>query len=203
MKKSIFITGTDTDIGKTTVSKMIAKELLEAGKTVSYYKPVQSGGDGDSSALSELGAKVSNSYTMEKPYSPHLASEFEGIEIEREKIVEDYRSVAKEADYTVVEGAGGVIVPIVRGEYYVWQMMIDLAIPVLLVTELRVGGINHTLLSYEFLKSKGIAVRAIFANRYKDSEFERDNKRVIEDYTGLKVITEFKGVEDVKGLFTE
>jgi dethiobiotin synthetase len=203
LNRSIFITGTDTDIGKTTVSKIILEKLSKAQKSTAYYKPVQSGGAGDTLSVSELGVSVINSYTMEKPYSPHLASELEGIEIKREKLLDDYREAIKKSDYTVVEGAGGVVVPIIRGEYYAWQMIQDMGIPALIVAELRVGGINHTLLSFEFLKSKGIEVRAIFANRYGGSEFERDNKKVIEDYTGLEVITEFKEVRDVEQLFAE
>lgn len=203
MKRSIFIAGTDTDIGKTTVSGVIYEKLAEAGKRVLYYKPVQSGGFGDTEKLSNQGAAVVNSYTMEKPYSPHLSSELEGVEISKSKIAEDYSDALGKAEYLIVEGAGGVIVPIVRGEYYLWQMMLEIGAPTLLVTELRVGGINHTLLSYEFLKSKGIEVKAIFANRYSGSEFEQDNKRVVEEYTGLKVITEFKEVEDVEWIFSE
>lgn len=203
MKKSIFITGTDTDIGKTVVSRAISEKLVESGKHAVYYKPVQSGGYGDTDELSGCGIRVANSYTMKEPCSPHLSSELERVEISRAKILDDYNHMAENADYIIVEGAGGIVVPIVRGEYYMWQMMLELGAPVLLVTELRVGGINHTLLSYEFLKSKGIEVRGIFANRYAGSEFEQDNKRVVEAYTGLEVITEFKGVEDVEKLFLQ
>lgn len=200
MGKAIFVAGTDTDIGKTIISSKLLEQMVLQNKDIAYYKPVQSGGSDDTDYIGEFGVKVYNSYTFNAPFSPHYAAELEHVTIDKEKLILDYKSVVESHDYTVVEGAGGIIVPLIRAEYYLYDLIADLKIPVLLVTELKVGSINHTALAYEFLKSKGIEVRAIFANRYQHRDYEIDNKKVIENYTGIEVITELGG-EALERLF--
>lgn len=201
MGRALFVTGTDTDIGKTTVSKAIVAELRSRKADVVYYKPVQSGGSGDTDEISRLGVDVVNTYTFKEPYSPHYASELESVEVEPGEIISSYRGLRSRSDYLLVEGAGGLIVPLVRNGYYISNMIVDMGIDVLLVTELRVGGINHTLLSYEYLRSIGVDGICIYANRYGDSDYERDNKRIIEEYTGIEVLTELKGAGVIDRLF--
>lgn len=188
----IFLTGTDTDVGKTFTTKGLVFASREYGIDVVSYKPIESGGvivDGQRVSsdidnvmgLSNLPGshKDYNTFCLSNPLSPHLAFEKDGLSFNKSMVFEDYMRLREKHDEVIVEGAGGIIVPIVRNQYYVYDLIKDLGLDVILVTRTKLGTINHTLLSIEFLKSKGIEIKAVIFNGYTGSEMEDDNIKTI------------------------
>ncbi len=152
----LFITGIGTDVGKTIASSIIV-EALEAD----YWKPIQAG-DLDNSDSHKVGKYVSNaiskfhknSYALNTPASPHLAAKIDGITIDINKIIEP-----KTKNHLVIEGAGGIFVPLNNSD-----CVIDLIQPdykVVVVSRHYLGSINHTLMTIEILKSRKLNVAGI------------------------------------------
>ncbi|WP_187296304.1 dethiobiotin synthase [Tepidibacter mesophilus] len=202
MNKGIFIVGTDTDVGKTFITAGINYILRKNNFNAISFKPVQSGGIiKDKKLISddiEFIKKISevnedyetmNSYCFAEAVSPHLASEMENIRIDKNKIISHYRKLYEEYDFCIVEGAGGSVVPLIRNEYYIYNLVKDLNIPVLIVTTIGVGSINQTVLTANFLKSLGIQIRGIVINKYTGAHYEDDNIEVIKSITGLEIIS--------------
>lgn len=152
----LFITGIGTDVGKTIASSIIV-EALEAD----YWKPIQAG-DLDHSDTNKVEKYISNTttkfhknaYALQTPASPHLAAEIDGITIDIHKIIEP-----KTKNHLVVEGAGGIFVPLNNTD-----CVIDLIQPdykVIVVSRHYLGSINHTLMTIEILKSRKLNVAGI------------------------------------------
>ena len=185
MGKNFFILGTDTDIGKTYISSLLYKELKNYGCT--YYKPVQSGSKNSISPDVDFlckfnGIEYENSmcgYNFEYEVSPHLAAEKSDIKIEKNSILNRIEKLKQESKFSLIEGAGGIYVPLIRGEYYNFDLIKDAELPVILVCSTKVGTINHTLLTIEFLKQKKIKLYGVIFNRFTDKEYEKDNIDVI------------------------
>ena len=196
MNRSIFIVGTGTDIGKTFVSGGIVSVLNQKGMDVGYFKPVQSGVSKEKSEeLSDVDfikkisglkqdAKDMNAYSFEEPLSPHLAARREKISVDRKLIIEKYELLKTRYDYMVVEGAGGVIVPILE-DYYIYDLIKDMKASVVVVADSIVGTINQTCLTVDFLKRQGIEISGIVINRYKGEFYEDDNIKMIEHISGV------------------
>jgi dethiobiotin synthetase len=155
----IFITGISTDVGKTIASAIIT-EALEAD----YWKPIQAGdlNDSDSHKIqryisNDKSVIHENSYKLNTPASPHLAAELDGITIDLKNIIDP-----KTASHLVIEGAGGLFVPLNETDF-----VIDLIQPdykVIVVSRHYLGSINHTLLTIEALKNRGINIAGIIFN---------------------------------------
>lgn len=152
----LFITGIGTDVGKTIASAIITQSL-----EADYWKPIQAG-DLDNSDSHKIKSKVKsqklkvhlNSYALNTPASPHLAAQRDGITIDLKKIIEPSTE-----NHLVIEGAGGILVPLNDND-----CIIDLIQPdykVILVSRHYLGSINHTLLTFEALKNRNIAVAGI------------------------------------------
>lgn len=196
ISKSFFIIGTDTDIGKTYISSLLFKSLLP-GK-IGYYKPLQTGCYKESNHFVPLDPKFlcdfnniqlkdeMTSFLFENPVSPHLASEIENIPISKEKIIKDYTHIKDSYDISIVEAAGGIYVPIIRNTYYMFDLVHDLNIPIILVCSSKVGAINHTMLTIEFLKQKNLSIQGIIFNNYTDEFYEKDNIKVVLESSGIK-----------------
>ncbi len=154
MVKGFFITGIGTDVGKTVAAAVIAK-ALEAD----YWKPVQCGDlhNSDSIKIERLtGLKtLPEAYRLKAPMSPHAAAELEGIELNIDAI-----ELPRSEKPIVVEGAGGVLVPLNSTETYL-DLIVKLNLPVVLVTRHYLGSINHTMLSWKVLKEAGLNVVAL------------------------------------------
>jgi dethiobiotin synthetase len=166
-KKKLFITGISTDVGKTIASAILI-EALEAD----YWKPVQAG-DLDHSDSHKIQNYISNnksiihenSYKLNTPASPHLAAELDGLKIDLKKIIEP-----KTNNHLVVEGAGGVLVPLNAADF-----VIDLVQPdykIIIVSRHYLGSINHTLLTIEAIKNRGLSIAGIIfsGNENKPTE---------------------------------
>ncbi len=174
--RGIFVTGTDTGVGKTWISAAVMAALQAQGLTVLGMKPVASGceqtPDGlrndDALRLQQQGSHpvdyaLLNPYAYAPPVAPHLAAEKAGERISLERIESNYRALAAQADVVVVEGAGGWLVPLNERD-----TMADLArrleLEVILVVGLRLGCINHALLSAESIRAHGCTLKGWVAN---------------------------------------
>lgn len=175
----LFVTGIGTDVGKTIASAIIT-ESLEAD----YWKPVQAG-DLDNSDSHKIKRYLTNnktvihpnSYTLNTPASPHLAAQIDGITINLKKIKEPATK-----NHLVVEGAGGLLVPLNDTD-----SIVDLIQPdykVIIVSRHYLGSINHTLLTLEVLKNRGIEVAGIIFNGTEVTSTEE----VVLKRTGIKMI---------------
>lgn len=190
--KGIFVAGTDTDVGKTFVSALLVQALKSLDIDPFYYKPVASGGTGDIDTVRLYGEMdESNSscpIVFETPCSPHLASEIEKRPINREKLINGCKTILAESSFTLIEGAGGTVVPINRNGFDLSDLMLELDLPVILVTKTGVGTINHTMLTLEFMRMKGIKIGGIIFNGYEDGPFEKDNIKLIKKRTNVPVV---------------
>lgn len=149
----IVVTGTDTDIGKTVFAAGLAGAL---GAT--YWKPIQSGLDGGSdaervAALSGAPA-LPEAYRLNTPCSPHLAAEIDGVTIDPDRLT------PPDIDPLVIEGAGGVLVPVTRELLYA-DLFARWGLPTVLVARTALGTINHSLLSIEALRARGVQILGI------------------------------------------
>lgn len=176
MGRGIFVTGTDTGAGKTFVCRGIARALRGRGWDVGVMKPVESGCrrvDGrlvpeDAAFLHEAAGSSDrleevNPYSLEHPLAPALAAELEGVDIRVEVIQEAYRRLAERHDLVLVEGAGGLLVPI-TGNYFMADLARDLGLPLLVVSRAQLGTINHTLLTLSHASRMGIPVLGVVMN---------------------------------------
>ncbi len=176
MHKGIFITGTDTGVGKTFVAAGLLTALKETGLSVCPMKPVETGcraqkgkliPDDAVRLINAAGVKESvdaiNPYRFRLPLSPAIAAEIEGIKIKKEKIFSAYSRLLKKYDLTIVEGAGGIMVPVYK-KYLFLDLVKDLKLPLVIVSRPGLGTINHTLLTIEAAKGKGIEITGVIIN---------------------------------------
>lgn len=198
--RSLFVTGTDTDAGKTWVTGGIAAELRRRGLDILPAKPVQTGCVNGNApdldlALSLCGAAVSRELRallcpvrFSTPCSPDLAAELEGASIDLANLVSSMKELAASRSL-IAEGAGGVLVPLGGGRTMM-DLMAGLGWPVVLVVRNRLGCINHSLLSLRALKAAGLAVAGVVMNQADPPEepVSSANARAIEEYGGTPVI---------------
>ncbi len=171
----LFITGTDTGVGKTFVTRGIASALRARGRRVGVMKPVETGCGGtasrhpaDALALrAAAGSKLSLDricpYQLDAPLAPDVAARLENTRIDPATIVAAYRAIRAGHDLTLVEGAGGLLVPIVE-RYSMADLARDLDLPLLVVVDSRLGAVSHTLLTLEAAAARGLAVRGYLLN---------------------------------------
>jgi dethiobiotin synthetase len=171
--KAYFVTGTDTGIGKTYVTAQFMRALKSQGKTVLGLKPVAAGGENNQNEDAmvyfqensfPLSYESINPFFLQDPISPHLAARHEGIILDSKQIVERLKpSLDQQADHIFVEGAGGVCAPISDTETML-DLMKAFDLPVILVVGLRLGCLNHAILSMKVLESAGLNIAGWVAN---------------------------------------
>ncbi|GIX41569.1 MAG: ATP-dependent dethiobiotin synthetase BioD [Leptospiraceae bacterium] len=191
----VFVTGTDTGVGKTITCGYIMKKYKDLISNLKYWKPVQTGypPDDDARIVQEISSISSNSILdglkFKEPVSPHFAAELEKTEISIEELKKQYKYY-KENYPLLIEGAGGIMVPITRK--YLWiDFVKELEIPVLIVARSTLGTINHTLLTVEALKQREIPIIGIiFCGKHNEPYIE-DNRKIISELTKLPVISYF------------
>ncbi|MEZ5426472.1 MAG: dethiobiotin synthase [Pyrinomonadaceae bacterium] len=193
--RGIFVTGTDTGIGKTVVSAALVCAWRSAEK-VCYWKPVQTGieEDDDTATVRKLAACsveeiFDRGFRLEKPLSPHLSARLAGVEIGVGKILQFAEKIPEER-FLIVEGAGGLLVPLNEE-----QLMIDLiralGLPVLIVARSSLGTINHTLLTVESLRRRDLKISGIVLVGEPNAE----NKKAIEHFSNVPVLAEMPKFE--------
>ena len=187
----LFITGTDTGVGKTMVSAILA-----AGLKTAYWKPVQSGLDEetDTEAVKRLTGLPDlhffpETYRLKAPLSPHESARRDGITIDLNRFALPEPSAG--ISHLIVEGAGGVFVPLNNREFML-DLMKKFALPVLLVSRSTLGTINHTLLSIEALRNHHLTILGVVMNGPKNPS----NRAAIEHYGNVKVLGEIEPLEN-------
>lgn len=203
--KGLFVTGTDTDVGKTYISALLMKKLLQHGIKAVYFKGVLSGAEeaggelipGDARYVCEISGLKEDyqhmvSYSFKTPVSPHLASRLEGSEIMMDKILNDHQNLCKRYDFVLAEGSGGIICPIKvteRETIFLEDIIKALGYEVLIVARSGVGTINHTCLTVNYLKAKAIPIKGIIFNEFDlNNEVHVDNAKLIEKLTGVNIL---------------
>jgi dethiobiotin synthetase len=177
MRRDFFVTGTDTGVGKTVVSLALMQALQSQGRTVVGMKPVASGCQPSESGLVnadalQLQARSSvrmpyeriNPYAFEPPIAPHLAAASDGLHIEIPVIETAYRAVAEVADAVIVEGVGGWLVPL-DARKTMADVVVALDLPVVMAVAIRLGCLNHALLTEGAVKRSGLRLAGWVANR--------------------------------------
>ncbi len=176
MKKGYFITGTDTDVGKTFVTVALMRYFKQQGNTVLGMKPVASGcvagesglRNADALLLQEHASKqidydVINPYAFVSPVSPHIAASESNQEVEMSVINENFQVLKEQAEIVLVEGVGGWLTPLSQS-VDVADLAISFQLPVILVVAIRLGCINHARLSYAAIKASGMTCAGWIAN---------------------------------------
>lgn len=183
MNKKIFVTGISTDVGKTIASSIIV-EAFHAD----YWKPVQAG-DLSNSDTDKVKSLISNSvskfhpnsYTLKTPMSPHAAAEIDEVEIHLNKIIEPDTN-----NHLVIEGAGGLLVPL--NDKHTILDIIQQDYKVVVVSRHYLGSINHTLLTIDLLKEIGHDVSIIFSGSNKNDFKHQSTERIIEKMSKVPII---------------
>lgn len=205
MSKGIFITATGTDVGKTFISALLVKEMRKLGYNCGYYKPALSGTingvPGDCAYVLKTAGVNKNpmdfvSYAFEPAVSPHLAAEIEKNPIKLDKILSDFKKIKKDYEYLVVEGAGGIVCPfnLNKNEKLLLPDIIKaLKLSIIIVASASLGTINSTVLTIEYAKQNNIKIKGIILNNYNENDYMQvDNKKQVENLTGIKVIATVK-----------
>ena len=188
---SIFVTGTDTDVGKTVASAWLIKQLGAA-----YWKPIQSGLDGETDVdvtrrLTGLSDSeiFPSTYELPEPLSPHESARRAGVTIELDRF-----TLPKSDKPLVIEGAGGVLVPL-NEQFMMIDLMVHLGAPVILVSRSGLGTINHTLLSLNALRARGVKVLGVIVNGAPSPH----NVAAIKEFGKVDIIAEIPQLDPLTG----
>lgn len=186
--RGVFITGTDTGVGKTVVSAALMARYISAR----YWKPIQTGPDDDTAEVQRLsGCGHDRVYLhgvrLPDPVSPHLAAQRANTRIDLPSLTGE----VKEHNGTwIVEGAGGVLVPVNESGLMV-HLMERLGLPVVVVARTTLGTINHTLLTIEALRARKLAIAGVVMV----GDPNADNRAAIENHGGVKVVAEMPRID--------
>jgi len=202
MQKNFFIVGTDTDVGKTVVTAGLAMCLQARGLEVGVMKPVASGCRSFGNRLVSEDAvflmeavhnqfpPLSSPVRLKEPLAPSVAADIENVTIDTGKIFFAYRELTRNYDSVLVEGVGGLLVPI-NDDYLVSDLAQDLKLPVIIVGRIGLGTINHTLLTIEAVRARGLEIAGVILNGLdpqKSSVAELTNPRVIEKQANVRML---------------
>ncbi|MBF0570842.1 MAG: dethiobiotin synthase [Candidatus Omnitrophica bacterium] len=192
--KVVFITATDTAAGKTVVTYVLGVLFDARGLNVGVMKPVQCAGRDAQFLKKALGIqdnlKVINPFFAPEPVSPHLAFRRSKIKFDKRRVQDCLKKLRARHDVVLVEGAGGLMVPLTNS-YYNADLIADLKAEVIIVARLGLGTINHTLLTINELKRRGLKIRGLVFCQTKPVNKtlpESTNSREIEKLSGVKVL---------------
>ena len=170
MNERLFITGTDTGIGKTYVTALLLAELRQRGVRAAAFKPIACGAGGRNDAEMyasimnhELPVHVLNPVYLRHPLAPSVAAKLERKRVDLQKILRVYRQLTSTYSVVLVEGAGGLLVPI-RENYFVADLAQTMRLPLLIVARLGLGTINHSLLTVQLARTRGLKIAGIVLN---------------------------------------
>jgi dethiobiotin synthetase len=210
--KGIFITGTDTDVGKTWVAAGLTSAFKEQGIEAVYFKPIQSGCPLEGGRLIPTDARLARdvarlseplevltSIALRLPLAPGVAAAQAGVEVDLERIAAGLRDLTARYEFLVVEGAGGLYVPLIGTHFLVLDLIRWLGLPLVVVAKSGLGTINHTVLTVKAAHAANLAVAGIILNRYpeKPGLAEETNPRVIAALTGVPILGRLPEVPDL------
>jgi len=198
---SLFVTGTDTSVGKSHVCGRLLDYCLRKRLGAVYQKWVATGSglvpEDLSSCLGAAGLRPDPArldlqvpYRFGRPASPHLAAESEKMVIEPERIIAAFRQLRQSAELLIVEGVGGILVPL-RRDLLLIDLVGRLSLPVLIVARSGLGTLNHTLLTIEALRHRGMVVTGVVFSDGPDPEDEslvQDNMRLVAEMGRVEVL---------------
>ena len=201
MAKGLFITGTDTGAGKTYITSLIIRALRAERVDTVGYKPICCGDRNDAVELADAsGISADNAEMLDRinpvwlktPAAPHVASMFENRPIIKDELMQGHQYLKDQHQCVITEGVGGLLVPINGMEFSVAELAKEVGDPVILVVGNKLGALNHTLLTVEAMRSRGIEPAGLIFNNLID---ELDtatitNKGIVEDMCGVEVITD-------------
>jgi dethiobiotin synthetase len=201
--RGVFITGTDTDVGKTWVAAGLTAVLRQRGVKAVYFKPIQSGCPRESGGLIPTDARLARQVAgleeplevltpvaLGLPLAPGVAAAQEGVEVDLERIAASLRDLAARYEFLVVEGAGGLYVPLIGTHFLVLDLIRWLSLPLAVVAKSGLGTINHTVLTVKAAQVAGVEVAGVILNRFpeKPGLAEETNPGVIAALTGVPIL---------------
>jgi dethiobiotin synthetase len=201
--KGIFVTGTDTDVGKTWVAAGLTAALRRRGVAAVYFKPIQSGCPEEAGRLMptdarfarELGGldeplELLSPITLRLPLAPGVAAAREGVRVDLNRVAVALAELAGRYEFFVVEGAGGLYVPLIDTSFLVLDLARWLGLPLAVVARPGLGTINHTGLTVGAARQAGLAVAGVIINRYpaEPSLAQKTNPGVIAALTGVPIL---------------
>lgn len=217
MMKSYFITGTDTGVGKTVVTALLAALYRRAGVDVGVMKPVETGVDPlcDSTAASDarflLEAAESGDaleeaapYRFKTPASPYFAAHAEGRPVEPERLLTAFRSLSGKHEAVLVEGVGGLAVPLAPG-FLVLDLAAAFGLPLIVVARTSLGTLNHTLLTLRAAQAAGLEVAGVLLNPTAPgpaSAVEQANAGILGEFTSFPILGELPFLGTVSAPFS-
>lgn len=210
--RGVFITGTDTDVGKTWVAAGLTAALKERGVRAVYFKPIQSGcpleGERliptDALLAKEVAAlteplEILTPIALQLPLAPGVAAAQAGVEVDPERIAAGVRDLSMRYEFLVVEGAGGLYVPLIGTHFLVLDLIRWLGLPLIVVAKSGLGTINHTVLTVKAAQAAALPVAGVIFNRWpeKPSLAAETNPAVIEALTGVSILGKVPEVADL------
>ncbi len=197
---NIFVTATDTDVGKTVVTAGLAAIMQSLGYKAGVLKPLQTGAisqgsflvSPDMAFIKKIDPYVSthSSYVLKEPCAPYIAAEIEDVKIDLDVIQRDYIKLNQKCDTVIVEGSGGLLVPVSPG-VLTTDLIKKLNLPILIVARPNLGTINHTLLTINNAKEQGLKIAGVVINRFPEDTQDaaiRTAPRLIEEYSDVKIL---------------
>ncbi len=210
--KGIFVTGTDTDVGKSVIAAGLTAALRSQDIAATYFKPVQSGCREEDGRLIASDARLAKTMAgleeplavltpvvLKLPLAPAVAAAQEGVRIDLEDIARAYRHLAARNDFLVVEGAGGLYVPLVDNDFLVLDLARWLRLPVVVVARAGLGTINHTVMTVKTVQQAELPVVGIIINQYpeKPDLAALTNPGIIEAISGRPVLAKVPVIPDL------
>ena len=207
-----FITGTDTGIGKTVVTACLTTLFKSQDMDVGVMKPIETGVDPVCSSSANSDAKFlmesSSStdaeeevcpYRLKTPASPYQSAQIEGTQIHPSTILEKFKVLQSRHSMMMVEGIGGLLVPITY-RYCVADLALEIGLPLIIVSRLRIGTLNHTLLTINVAQQYGLKIKGIILNQHEAgvlNDVEIKQGELVEEFSGVPILGTCPYLEDV------
>jgi dethiobiotin synthetase len=189
-----FVTATDTGVGKTFITAALAAVLRARGQDVAVFKPVQSGAAADDPSGDAVLLGADCVYAFAAPLAPLVAARAEGRTIELEPILKRARELEHEHEFLLVEGAGGLLVPL-ADDLDLADLAVALGLPLVIVARAGLGTVNHTLLTIEAARARGLELAGVVLNG-KGDESTGENAALIEAGSGVRVLARVPWLAD-------
>lgn len=203
--QGFFITGTDTGVGKTVATACLLSLYRKHRLNVGVMKPIETGVDPQCSSTANSDAKflmeiaqcedplsLISPVRLKTAASPYQAAEIDGCPINIDRIINTFRQLSGKHDHLLVEGVGGLLVPI-KPNYLICDLVRDLGLPLLVVSRNALGTLNHTLLTLRAAQQAGVPVRGVILNRCEEGEkdgIEQGHADIITELSGVPVLGE-------------